>query len=154
MPRVGLAWNPAGLGEAVGHYALGRIGTLRVEGAWEAATAKAGDATWRFKARGRSVVVTTTEAAGRAVGEYNDRTRVLRWDSRELDLRRGLGRRRSTLADNAQIVVFPRADGRDWRLNPINVEFPDATAAEPGVLLLAAFVGARLAHRDRNNDGL
>jgi hypothetical protein len=90
MPRVGLAWNPAGLTEAVGHYALGRIGTLRVEGAWEAATAKAGDATWRFEARGRSVVVTTTEAAGRAVGEYNDRTRVLRWDSRELDLRRAL----------------------------------------------------------------
>jgi hypothetical protein len=168
MSRISLTWNRAASSYAIRHYALGRVGTLIVEDAWRGATAKAGNASWRFTTRGGlSGAVSATDEAGRDTGEYHDRRRILRWDSRELDLRRGFGRRASTyrrraipshdgryaLVESGRIVAFLRADGDDFRSNPINIELDDATGAEPGLLLLAAFVATRLAWDDRRNAG-
>jgi hypothetical protein len=168
MSRISLTWNRAGSSYAIRHYALGRVGTLIVEDAWRSATAKAGSASWRFTTRGGlSGAVSATDEAGRATGEYHDRRPILRWGSRELDLRRGVGRRASTyrrwgaiphdgryaLVESERIVAFLRADGDDFRSNPINIELDDATGAEPGLLLLAAFVATRLAWYDRKSHG-
>jgi hypothetical protein len=105
---------------------------------------------------------------GRPVGEYHDRTHTLRWGSRELDLLRGFGRRSSAyrkrpvicrdgryvLAESGRVVAFLRADGRDWRTNPINIELDQTAEVVPALLLFAAFVGAWLVQRGRTNDGL
>src|ERR1051325_4145849 len=90
MPRISrLTWNAAGPGQAVGQYVLGRVGTLRAEGAWSGAIAQVGDQRWRFKAGSKSVVVTAADRGAHAVGEC--RAGTLRWGSRELRLGRAPG---------------------------------------------------------------
>jgi hypothetical protein len=163
MATIGLVRNPAAF-EPIGQYALPGVGTLRAEGVWRSATARAGDASWRFVGRGKNV--TAADASGLVVGDYRDRERAVRWDGREFDLLRGWGRSAShyrkrpfltrdgryTLAEGGQVFAFLRCDLR--RLNPVNLELNDDAGLEPGLLLFVVFLGGCLATRDRNNDGL
>ena len=57
--------------EGVGRYALQGVGTLRVEGAWDGATAKTDVASWRFESSGWSLrkTATATNAAGSLIGD-------------------------------------------------------------------------------------
>jgi hypothetical protein len=99
----------------------------------------------RIISRGRSVVATGTDAV--PTGEYDHRRRTVHWDGRALDFRR------SALVEKGRLIASLRP-GRDRQTNPVDVELDDEAQLEPGLLLFAAFVTGRLAHCERNDDGL
>jgi ABC-2 type transport system permease protein len=77
--------------EGGGRYALEGVGTLRVEGDWQRASARAGGASFRFAGSSPwsfRLNATANDAAGSLTGGYQHRGRVLRWGGRELQLRR------------------------------------------------------------------
>jgi hypothetical protein len=131
-------------------YALGDIGTLRLEGPFSrAATASADGVSWRFARSGfwrRSLEA--TDAAGTGVGDFQPRSLrrggTVRWVGRELTLRPASSwRERYALADgDRELAVI---DGKGWGRRPVKVSVDDHEAVEPGLLLFAAFVVRGLA---------
>jgi hypothetical protein len=154
-----LVWVPASPSEAVGHHALQGVGTLQVEGPWLAATARAGDASWRLVPtvpRGWRREATATDAAGRVVGDYQERGRALRWGSRQLRL--GPPSRRTfkthyLLADGEQVLALIQPTRDRPPLNPINIDVRDAAAIEPGLLLFVAYLVGWLANTGSDANG-
>ena len=154
--------------EGGGRYALQRVGTLRVAGAWSGATARAGDTSWQFVGSGTWSLrrnATASDAAGNLIGDYRRRGQRLRWSGRELQFRRAsrwptLGWRalfsvgaRYVLADGERTfaVVHERMERSH---HPVDIEVSDAGVLDPGLLLFLAFLVGWLDERDRNNDGL
>ena len=153
--------------EGGGRYALEGVGTLRVEGDWQRASARAGGASFRFAGSSPwsfRLNATANDAAGSLTGGYQHRGRVLRWGGRELQLRRAslwptlgwralvAGRKRYVLADGEwTLAEVDQEIGRADR--PVNIEPDDSIALEPGLLLFVAFLVGWLDMRDRNNDG-
>jgi hypothetical protein len=131
-------------------YALGDVGTLRLEG-WAArrATAEAGDDVWQIARRGFwRRAIDAVDPAGVAVGSFEPHTLrrggAVRWDGRELTLRPGsLWRERYGLADGERELVV--LDGKSWGRRPVKVTVEDPAAIEPGLLLFAAFIVRSLA---------
>jgi hypothetical protein len=131
-------------------YALEDIGTLRLKGfTARAATAEAAGSTWeisrrRFWQRG----VQATDAAGTVVGDFEPgklhRGGALLWAGRKLMLRpASRWRERYALADgDRELAVF---DGKGWGRRPVKVTLDAPGAADPGLLLFAAFVVRGLA---------
>jgi hypothetical protein len=166
VTRTGLFRNAAVYAPR-GEYTLPGVGTLREEGGWHGATAKADGASWRFTARGIfRKNVTATDVAGQVVGEYREPERTVRWSGREVDLLRGWGGKpshyrkrpflsrdgRYALAERGRIFAFLRGNGEP--LNPVSLELDDTAELEAGFLLFVAFLTGWLAQRDRSNDGL
>jgi hypothetical protein len=131
-------------------YALGTLGTLRLDGLWRTgATAKAGARTWRLRQtalwrRG----IEATDAAGTATGSFEGRDLrrggTLRWEGRELALRpASVWRERYALVDgDRELVAF---DGKGWGSRPVRVSLLDPAPLDPGLLLFSAYVVHRLA---------
>src|SRR4051794_13885736 len=116
-------------------YALGEVGSLRLEGLFaHAAIVEAGGTKWRFARTGfwrRSVKA--TDALGTVVGEFDPRGLrrggTLRWAGRELELRAASRwRERYALADgDRELAVL---DGKGWGRRPVNVTVDDLDAVE------------------------
>jgi hypothetical protein len=150
--------------EGAGRYALQGVGTLREEGDWLGATAKAGDASWHLVGSSLWSLrrnATATDAAGSVIGDYRQRGRALRWYGRELQFRRAsLGPRsaRARSSRAARAMSFWTAGGRSQRSTrrcgrshrPVNIEVDDPGALEPGLLLFVAFlVGSQYARPEQ-----
>lgn len=131
-------------------YALGDIGTLRLEGlASRKATAQSGADRWHFARRGFWQRVTqATDAVGTAVGEFDPhglrRGGTLRWGGLELTLRPASSwHERYALSEGERELAI--LDGKGWGRRPVKVLVDDPAAVEPGLLLFAAFVVRGLA---------
>ena len=127
-------------------YALDGVGTLRLKGfALRSATAEAGGERWRIARRGFwQRRVEAVDEAGITVGEFESsglkRGGMLRWAGRSFALRSASSwRERYALWDgDREIAVL---DGKGWGRRPVKViTIGDSEAAEPGLLLFAAFV--------------
>ncbi len=131
-------------------YALGSVGTLRLEGfASRTATAEARSESWRITRRGFwRRIIEATDGAGVVVGEFEPRGLrrggTLRWAGRDLMLRpASLWRERYALADGDHELAI--LDGRGWGRRPVGIAVEDLAALEPGLLLFTAFVVRGLA---------
>ena len=131
-------------------YALGGIGTLRLEGLTSSrATAEAGADRWRFTRRGFwQRGIEATDAMGSVVGDYEPRTLrrggALRWAGRELMVGPASAwRERYALTDgDRELAVL---DGKSWGRRPVKVTVEDPDAIEPELLLFAVFIVRGLA---------
>jgi hypothetical protein len=131
-------------------YALGDVGTLRLEGFFSrAASAEAGGTSWRFAHTGfwrrRTEAV---DFAGAVVGEFKPRGLrrggTARWEGREFAVRPASSwRERYALDDGERELAV--LDGKGWGRKPVNVTVEDTAAVEPGLRLFAAFVVRGLA---------
>jgi len=125
-------------------YAFGEAGTMRLQGLFgRNATAEAGGERWMFR---RSLWTRTIEAvavSGEIVGEFRGRLLhsggTIRWNGREVLLRRGtMWRERYVLEDAGRKLA--RFDVRAWGRFPVSVRIELPAEVEPGLLLFAAFV--------------
>jgi hypothetical protein len=131
-------------------YVLEGVGSLRLQGlASRAATAAAGGSRWRIgRPRFWQRVVQATDESGTVVGEFEPRGLrrggTLRWAGRELTLQPASNwRERYALADGDRELAT--LDGKGSGRRPVKVTVDDSAAAEPGLLLFAAFVVRGLA---------
>lgn len=131
-------------------YVLADVGTLRLHGfASRSAIAEAGGTAWRIARRGWwPRLIEATDSTGTAVGVFTPRGlrrggRVI-WVGRELTLRPASSwRERYALADGSRELAV--IEGKGWGRRPVKVVTDDVEAAEPGLLLFAAFVVRGLA---------
>jgi hypothetical protein len=130
-------------------YALGDVGTLRLQGlASRSAAAEAEGGSWSFSRRGLfGRAVEAHDSTQTVVGAYEPRTvrrgGLVRWDGRELALRPASSwRERYALADgDRELALF---DGKGWGSRPVKVSLGDPDV-DPGLLLFTAFVVRGLA---------
>lgn len=130
-------------------YALGDVGTLRLQGLTSrSAAAEANGASWSFTRRGLFARdVAALDSAQTVVGAFESRAirrgGLVRWRGRELTLRPASAwRERYALADgDRELAVF---DGKGWGRRPVKVSVGEA-GVDPGLLLFAAFVVRGLA---------
>jgi hypothetical protein len=131
-------------------YVFEGVGTLRLTG-WmlNGATAEARGLSWQISSRGiRQRVIQASDATGAVVGRFNGRTlhggQALRWSTRELVLRpESVWRERYVLVDESRRVATIERKG--WDARAVDMTVDDAAAAEPELLLFAAFVVGTLA---------
>jgi len=135
-------------------YELDGVGTLRLEGLiWPAATAEAGQSSWRIERQGFwKRVQRATDAAGTPVGEFKPRGLrgggPLHWTEQEFELRRASGwRDRYALVDGGRELAI--LDGKGWGKRPVTITVHDPEAVDPGLLLFAAYVSRGLAEDKR-----
>jgi hypothetical protein len=142
-------------------YAMGDVGTLRLEGLlMRTAIAAAGDATWRFARQGFSRrAIEASDSAGRTTGRFDPRDirggGHIRWGDGEYALRpHGLWRQRYVLADDTQELAVVEAKGWwGWGARrPVRLSLGSA-AVEPGLLLFTAYVVRALADAASTNAG-
>jgi len=132
-------------------YALGDLGTLRLEGLLSrSATAVADASRWQINSRGflRTLVRATDAGSGAVAGEFTPnsfrRGGALVWNGRELALRASSSwRERYALADGEDELATLEAKG--WGKTPVKVTVGDLASSDPGLLLFAAFVVRGLA---------
>jgi hypothetical protein len=124
-------------------YALGGVGTLRLEGVfgWNA-TATAGSASWRISRGILTRRIEAIDALGEVIGDFHGRLLssggALRWGTRELTLRRSsVLRERYALADGVHELAH--FEVKSWGRRPVHVRV-DASTVDPGLLLFAVFV--------------
>ena len=131
-------------------YALGDLGTLRLEGLMSrGATVHAGERSWRVARRGlfgRDVEATAPD--GTVVGTFAPnslrRGGALQWDGRELTLRPASAwRERYAVVDGERELAL--LDGKSWGRTPVRIGLDDPAALDPALLLFAAFVVRGLA---------
>lgn len=126
-------------------YALGDVGTLRLQG-WvsRAAVAQAGDRSWQLKRGGVfTTSIEATDAAGAEVGAFTGRALkrggALTWAGRELKLESdSFWKERYALLDGDRKLAT--IEGRSWGKRPVDVSVDDPAAIDPGLLLFAVFV--------------
>jgi hypothetical protein len=126
-------------------YALGELGTLRLDGLMKrAATAEAGDRRWLMERSGmfKSSIV-ATDPAGVVAGEFDARTfkrgGTLTWAGRDLALEPdSFWKQRYALLDGDRTLAT--IEGRTGGKRPIDLSVDDPTTIDPGLLLFAAFV--------------
>jgi hypothetical protein len=131
-------------------YALGGVGTLRLQGfGSRSALADAGGRGWSFARRGLfGRLVEAYDSTGTVVGSFEPRTvrrgGTVRWGSRELTLRPASAwRERYALAhEERELAVF---SGKGWGRRPVSVTVDDGAALDPGLVLFTAFVVRGLA---------
>lgn len=134
-------------------YALGDLGTLRLEGLlMRAATAFAGDKTWRFARRGfwqREIEATD---AGEIIGAFTPRDirrgGRLRWHETDYVLRpHSSWRERYVLTHSSRDIALIEASGWwGWGARrPVRLNVDDLASVDPGLLLFTAFVVRSLA---------
>ena len=127
-------------------YALGSVGTLRLEGrSWRAAAAETGEASLRFARAGvwrRTAGATDGDAVvgGFEPGRGLRRGGTLRWRGRDLALRGERSWRSQRFALVESGLVLATLDGGASGRRPVRVTADDPDAAEPGLLLFAVFV--------------
>jgi hypothetical protein len=139
-------------------YALEGVGTLRLKG-WlsRTATVEAGTRSYEVARRGLfSPVTEATDAAGSTVGTFRGRTLkrggTLTWMGKEYTLRpASLFKERYALADGDRELAT--IEGKGWGKRPVAITADDATAADPGLLLFAAFVVRGLAEDASSSAG-
>jgi hypothetical protein len=132
-------------------YALGNLGTLRLEGlASRSATAVADGSRWQIGRRGfwKTLVRAVDAGSGETVGEFTPnslrRGGALVWSGRELTLRASSSwRERYALADGDDELAT--LEGKSWGKAPVKVTIEDLPASDAGLLLFAAFVVRGLA---------
>lgn len=131
-------------------YALGDVGTLRLEG-WfsRSASADAHGKQWHLARRGfwqRAVQAVDTE--GTVVGEFLPRAvrrgGTLGWAGRELELRPASSwrERYALLEGESELALL---EGAPWGRRPVKIAVVEPDALDPGLLLFAAFVVRGLA---------
>src|SRR4051812_30544047 len=114
-------------------YALGGVGSLHFEGLTSrTATAQSAAGRWRIARRGFwRRTIEATDAAGRAVGQFEPRCLrrggTLRWAGRELELRPASAwRERYAVVENDRELII--LDGKGWGRRPVKVTVPELTA--------------------------
>lgn len=131
-------------------YVLPGVGTLRFQGLLSrAATADAEGRSWRFERRAfwqRDLLA--TDDAGATGGDFTPNTLrrggTLHWNGHELTLRAASAwRDRYALSDDERELAV--LDAKSWGRQPVRVTVHDLGAAEPALLLFAAFVVRGLA---------
>jgi len=148
-------------------YELRGAGTLRLEASFSrSAAAAAGDQRWQITRRPERrrivrrgdliVVIQATDPSGVVAGEFHGRARVrggkLRWGERDLELRSSSRwRPRYALVDGE--LELAAIEGKGWGKRPVKLTTYDGAAAEPGLLLLAAFVVGALTGDAQRNAG-
>jgi hypothetical protein len=137
-------------------YALGEIGTLRLEGLFSSsAVAEARGMSWRFARRGFwQRRIDATDAAGSSVGSFTmpilRRGGILHWGNRELQLVAASSwRERYALIEGEDELAF--FDAKSWGKRPVKVDVDDPDSADPGLLLFATFIARSLA-KDRDDN--
>ena len=134
-------------------YALGDLGTLRLEGlaSWRA-TAVADGSRWQMSRCGfwKTLVRATDATSGGVVGAFTPnslrRGGALVWNDRELALRASSSwRERYALVDGDDELATLEAKG--WGKTPVKITVGNdgGSPPEPGLLLFAAFVVRGLA---------
>jgi hypothetical protein len=124
-------------------YALGDLGTLRLEGLMKrSATAEAGERRWLLARSGVfKTAIVATDAAGTVAGEFGARTfkrgGALTWNGRELTLEPdSFWKQRYALLDGDRTLAT--IEGRTWGRRPIDIAADDEL--DPGLLLFASYV--------------
>jgi hypothetical protein len=137
-------------------YALGDIGTLRLEGFFaSSATANAGSESWHFARVGFwRRTLQATDLAGSIVGEFNRREwrrgGAIEWGGRTYGLRpTSVLRQRYALTDDEDELAL--IDARGWGKRPVGLTV--VRALDPGLLLFAAFVSDTLAKEASSTAG-
>jgi hypothetical protein len=132
-------------------YALGDIGTLRLNGFWSrSSTAQAGGRTWELARSGFwRVIARAIDEGGVVVGEFEPRGGLrrggtVRWGDREYTLRPSSSwrERYALVAEDRELAVL---DGKGWGKRPVAVTVDDLALVEPGLLLFVTFVVRGLA---------
>jgi hypothetical protein len=131
-------------------YAVEGFGTLEFEGLTSrAATARAGEKSWRIGRRGFwGRRIEATDEVGAAVGSFEPRSLrrggAVSWYGRALALRPASSwRERYALAEgDDELAVL---DGKGWGRRPVRISVPDPGSLDPGLLLFAVFVVRGLA---------
>jgi hypothetical protein len=144
--------------ESGSRYTLQRVGTLRVDGLWHEATARAGDTSWQFAGSGTRPSernATATDEAGTLVGQYRGRRHTLHWRGRGLKFRpvsrwSGLGWRaliapgsRYVLSDG-ELTLAEVGESMGRVHEPVVIAVHDAAVVEPGLRLFLAFLAGWL----------
>jgi hypothetical protein len=131
-------------------YALGDVGTLRLQGLFaRTATAEADGTRWHIARRGfwgRRIEATDLE--GHGVGAFEPRSLRrggrLRWAGRQFELRPASSwRERYALVDGDRELAL--LGGKGWGRRPVKITLDHLDTVEPGLLLFAAFVVRGLA---------
>jgi hypothetical protein len=141
-------------------YALGDVGTLRLEGLlMRAATGNAGRDSWRFARRGFwQRTIEASDPTGRVVGTFTPhdlrRGGHLRWHDIDYALRpHSNWRERYVLVDGERELALLKATGWwGWGTRtPVRLNVPDLRAVDPGLLLFTTFVVRSLANATDSN---